>query len=461
MPEIPVTGFLLESLGAVSLAVILSSFQRKRPRAGVRDWSLGLWLLAAGLIASIAMTLVSDPVWLTPVVAVGVVLAYWSPALVLLGTWCRCVDRDHPLVRRRLLVALGALGLLTTVAAVFSGGWGTLVRSGTRTLLTMVSQLTAGIVLLRSGVARRVFGARVLGVAFLGQALEAALFLGTAVAGLARGQAVLGASVLVEVELVLLMLTGVGMVAWLLEEERESGLRLQEALHRKEALSAMGTLVGGVAHEVRNPLFAIGATLDAFAARTRTDTSAEPLVANMREQVQRLSRLMTDLLEYGRPIGSELVRRPLVEVAAQAIASAAPAAREAEIAVELAGPAGDGVVVRMDEMRVVQVLENLVRNAVEHTPRGGRILVAVRPEERRGQVGVRCDVHDSGPGFEPSDLPHVFEPFFSRRSGGTGLGLSIVRRIVEQHFGEVEAGNHPAGGGLASVWLPAEPDAAR
>ena len=122
---------------------------------------------------------------------------------------------------------------------------------------------------------------------------------------------------LVEVELLLLMVTGVGMVAWLLEEERESGLRLQEALHRREALSEMGKLVGGVAHEARNPLFAITASLDALTARLRGDTGAAPLVAVMREPVQRLSGLMTDLLDYGRPIAAELTRRPVSSVAAE------------------------------------------------------------------------------------------------------------------------------------------------
>jgi signal transduction histidine kinase len=70
---------------------------------------------------------------------------------------------------------------------------------------------------------------------------------------------------------------------------------------------------------------------------------------------------------------------------------------------------------------------------------------------------VRCAVRDSGPGFDPAHLPFVFEPFFSRRRGGTGLGLSIVERIVRQHAGHVEAGNHPEGGGVVSVWLPGEP----
>jgi signal transduction histidine kinase len=258
---------------------------------------------------------------------------------------------------------------------------------------------------------------------------------------------------LIETELVLLMLAGVGMIAWLLEEERESAIRLQEALHRQEALTAMGTLVGGVAHEVRNPLFGITATVDALAARLEGDGAAAPLVGVMREQVQRLSRLMGDLLDYGRPIAPGRTPRSLSAVAARAIETCTPLSERAGVRVELTAEP-TSVVVLVDEPRLLQVFQNLVQNAVEHTPRGGRVRVDARSAPRRGHRGVRCAVHDSGPGFNPADLPHVFEPFFTRRRGGTGLGLSIVQRIVEQHAGHVEATNHPEGGGVVNVWLP-------
>ena len=161
----------------------------------------------------------------------------------------------------------------------------------------------------------------------------------------------------------------------------------------------------------------------------------------------------------GRPIASELSKAPLSQLAQRAIGACAPLAERARVRVELASAAADDVV-RMDEPRLLQVVQNLVQNAIEHTPPGGWVRVETRPQARRGQAGVCCTVHDCGPGFDPRHLPHVFEPFFSRRQGGTGLGLSIVHRIVEQHAGLVEAANHPDGGGLVSVWLPAETPAA-
>jgi signal transduction histidine kinase len=457
MPEIPVTGFVLQALGAVALALMLGSLQGRRPRFGVRDWSLGLWCLAAALLVSLAASRAHGSPLRTPILALAVVLAYWSPALVLLGTWSRWNDRPPPRVRGWLLGSLAAVGLVTTFTAPLLGGWGPLVRAGTRSLATMAAHLGAGIVLLRGRGARPAFGPRVLAVAFLGAAAEDLLFVAL-VASAGRVPWTPGAQLLIEVEMVLLMLTGVGMIAWLLEEEREWAVKLQEALHRKEALSTMGALVGAVAHEVRNPLFGLSANLDALAARLPGDGPTAALVAAMREEVRRLNGLMTDLLDYGRPIASELTRQSVSTVVGRAIASCVPALTQACVSVALEEESTSDVVA-MDEPRLQQVFQNLVENAVQHAPRGGRVRVVVRAESHLGRTGVRCAVHDPGPGFDPAHLPFVFEPFFSRRRGGTGLGLSIVERIVQQHSGHVEAGNHPAGGGVVSVWLPGPPPA--
>jgi signal transduction histidine kinase len=454
MPEIPVAGFVLEALGAALLALLLTSFGRRHPRAGVRDWALGLWMLAAALLASIALGRVRAPGLRLHVQALATVLAYWSPALVLLGTWCRRRDVERPDLRSRILLALALLGVATVFAAPLAGAWARLVRSGTRTLLTMLAYLAGAAALLRTRADGHSFGPRVLGLAFLGNAGEEALFFGLVVAGAGSARFVPRSDLLVEAELVLLMLTGVGMVAWLLEDEHASRLGLLEALHRKEALSEMGALVGGTAHEARNPLFAISASLDALGARLGENEGASRLVAVMREPVARLSGLMTDLLDYGRPIDVDLARRPLAAVVARAIEACAGVARPAGVAIELRGAPADGVV-PMDEPRLLQVFQNLVQNAVEHSPRGGLVSVSIADESRRGRRGVRGEVRDAGAGFAEADLRRVFEPFYSRRAGGTGLGLSIVRRIVVQHGGEVEAANHRDGGAVVTVWLPA------
>jgi signal transduction histidine kinase len=108
-----------------------------------------------------------------------------------------------------------------------------------------------------------------------------------------------------------------------------------------------------------------------------------------------------------------------------------------------------------DRARVSQVLQNLIENAVHFSPEGGRVEVALGPGGDAPNGWVECAVRDSGPGFDPADLPRLFEPFFTRRRGGTGLGLSIVHRIVYDHGGEVAAENHESGGAVVKVRFPA------
>jgi PAS domain S-box-containing protein len=229
-------------------------------------------------------------------------------------------------------------------------------------------------------------------------------------------------------------------------------VRLEETLRRRETMSAMGSLVAGVAHEVRNPLFGISSTLDAFEARFGRAEQFQRYLETLRGQVERLGELMNELLEYGRPPAAELHPVPLAELLGQAVAGCESLARRAQVQVQLRVAPGLPPTLA-DRKRLVQVFENIVDNAIRHTPAGGSVLVSGELLSETGERWLRASVHDSGPGFNQTDLPRVFEPFFTRRRGGTGLGLSIVQRIVEQHAGRLQAENHPQGGALVTVML--------
>jgi PAS domain S-box-containing protein len=228
-------------------------------------------------------------------------------------------------------------------------------------------------------------------------------------------------------------------------------VRLQESLRRSETMSAMGALVAGVAHEVRNPLFGISATLDAFEARFKRRTEYRRYVDVLKERVGRLNELMQQLLDYGKPARLDLApASPRKAMGAAAIACAPVAARAGvEIVVDAAA---DLPAPKLDRNRIVQVFQNLLENAIQHSPAGGHVTfrAALAPDG----AAVRFSVEDAGPGFRPEDLDRAFEPFFTRRRGGTGLGLSIVQRITEQHGGHVAAANRPGGGGVVTVSLP-------
>jgi signal transduction histidine kinase len=106
---------------------------------------------------------------------------------------------------------------------------------------------------------------------------------------------------------------------------------------------------------------------------------------------------------------------------------------------------------------MVQLLQNLIENAVQHSPAGGTVTVACGVAEADGWRGVELRVEDHGPGFRSEDLARIFEPFFTRRQGGTGLGLAIVQRIVAAHGGHLAAGNLPGGGASIRARFPALP----
>jgi len=228
---------------------------------------------------------------------------------------------------------------------------------------------------------------------------------------------------------------------------------LQQALGLSQTMAAMGSLVAGVAHEVRNPLFSISASLDAFELHFGPVEATRPYTAVLRRSVQRLSDLMAELLEYGRPQSSQLVPGSLHDVLEEAIETCLAQARASRVTVSDRSAPGLPLI-PMDRGRLALVFRNLVENALHHSPAGGAVTVeAAQLLEACGPV-LDCRVRDCGPGFHEEDLPRIFEPFYTRRRGGTGLGLAIAQRIVHVHGGSISAFNHPQGGAVVSVRLP-------
>ncbi|HEX2832657.1 MAG TPA: ATP-binding protein [Thermoanaerobaculia bacterium] len=228
---------------------------------------------------------------------------------------------------------------------------------------------------------------------------------------------------------------------------------MEEALRSAEAMSRLGTFVAGVAHEVRNPLFGISAAVDALDAVLEGPELRE-YAAGLRQEVRRMTELMSDLLTYGRPAEPSRERSSLESVVRASASAVRALAQQQRVSIDVAA-ANDLHDADIDRSRVQQVFENLLKNAIAFSPRGSVVEIDCRNVEVNGTDCIECIVADHGPGIADDDLPRVFEPFFTHRRGGTGLGLAIVDRIVREHHGQVVLANRPDGGAVATVRLPA------
>lgn len=236
----------------------------------------------------------------------------------------------------------------------------------------------------------------------------------------------------------------VGAITGLLSDRQR---RASDALRRAERLQTLGTMAAGLAHEVRNPLAAIRSSAEMLGAAT--DGRGSELAGIVVTEADRLNRLVTDFLQYARPASprrSPVLASSLLD-ACLALVRPQLVARHAVVATSF--PAGEReIAADPDQLR--QVFLNLLLNALQAIPEGGRIAVSV--EQDRGET--RIVISDNGPGIPGDRLARVCEPFYSTREGGTGLGLAVARRIVTEHGGRLEITSPDRGGVRATVLLP-------
>ncbi|MCX8072324.1 MAG: HAMP domain-containing histidine kinase [Candidatus Binatia bacterium] len=238
-----------------------------------------------------------------------------------------------------------------------------------------------------------------------------------------------------------------------LQKERAAREKAESELRDQSLWSALGTLVGRVAHDIRNPLFGMLATIDALEAKIGAPDVQEYFNV-LRSEGHRLNRLLEELLAFGR--GGRARRREIVElggVVGEAMRQCEQLAKERGVTLKIVHRAASARV-NADEEHLVQAVQNIVQNAVQHSRPGSEVAAFTSVLKRKGGGMAVCEVWDAGPGFRPEDLPHVFEPFFSRRSGGTGLGLAIAARIVSDHGGTIRVGNRPRGGAWVRIEIP-------
>jgi two-component system, NtrC family, sensor histidine kinase PilS len=231
-------------------------------------------------------------------------------------------------------------------------------------------------------------------------------------------------------------------------------ISLEQEIRRRDRLAAMGKMAAGIAHEIRNPLAAMRGSIQVLRSELELNEDQDYLMQIVLRESDRLDRIVSDFLSYARP--SQLKPTPfdLVAVVTESISLLRHSRELSDRQTVVLEAAEPNIYFVADQNQIRQVIWNLVRNALQAMPEGGRLLIKVSRWETKG---VQIEFQDTGVGMNSADLERLFEPFNSSRPGGTGLGLAIVYQIINDHNGKIDVQSQPQQGTKITIQLPSLP----
>ncbi len=234
--------------------------------------------------------------------------------------------------------------------------------------------------------------------------------------------------------------------------------RLLQELHQHEKLAGMGRVVASIAHEIRNPLGIICSSAELLLKRSAA--GADPMTSRILQAIydegRRLSRTVSDFLDYARPRRPDKIAVDVNAVISQALAFLGPELSARDIGVVRAGILDTPLQAFGDKDLLYRAFYNIMGNAMQAMV-GAGILTITLARREGPEPKVELVFQDSGPGFPKDNLAQLLDPFFTTKDDGTGLGLPIVNTIITSHGGTLSLENAPDGGALVRVILPAAP----
>ncbi len=218
---------------------------------------------------------------------------------------------------------------------------------------------------------------------------------------------------------------------------------LEEKVRRSEKLAAIGKLAAGVAHEIRNPLSSIRGFAQYLKNALKDHPREQEYAETMVSEVDRINRVVTDLLTFARPMEADLAPTDVTELVERTVRLVQADARYRDIGIQMR--LSDLSKVALDANQMTQALLNLLLNSLQAVNAGGHIEVGAELDPSVSRLKIW--VEDDGPGISGDQKEKIFDPFFTTREKGTGLGLAIVHKIVENHNGEINLQSPSAGKG--------------
>ncbi|MGH7176980.1 MAG: sensor histidine kinase [Tepidisphaeraceae bacterium] len=231
---------------------------------------------------------------------------------------------------------------------------------------------------------------------------------------------------------------------------------LDRRARRAERLAELGTLTGGLAHEIKNPLSTIQLNLQLLQEDLDPQNPASTRIVNrlatVHNETNRLREILDDFLRFAGRI--ELDRKPvdLRELLADLVDFFAPQAQSQHVRLRL-NVADEPLVVSADAKLIKQCLLNLMLNAVQAMPQGGDLILS----GSQNSDGARIDVIDTGRGIAPEMISRIFDAYYTTKRGGTGLGLAMAKRIIEEHGGTIGVQSEVGKGSDFCIELPMHP----
>ena len=232
--------------------------------------------------------------------------------------------------------------------------------------------------------------------------------------------------------------------------------KLEEELRRSERLAALGRLVTGVAHELRNPIGIIKTTVQLLEKDLKSVDGAEEYVKVIEEQIVRQNRVIQELLDFGRPSKHLVQKANVNSLLERVLVFTSPMLLQHNIQLEQS-TSPDLPHIEVDVERIKQVFVNIILNAVQAMPDGGRMGIITNHDEN----WVNIIFSDIGTGISPSEVASIFDPFYTTREQGTGLGLSISHQIVIMHEGHINVDSILGEGTTFTIKLPLPADKTR